>query len=87
MKWQGTIKRVQRSHGEMTVIIETDYGLRGIELDRDLWSAIQKDFGIDQYQVMVGWTVEYDPAHGDLEIVGPAESAGNDTDKEDAGGS
>ncbi len=71
MKYAGTIVRVQRSRAGVTVIVETDIGLRGVELDRDLWAEIVRDFNVTDEAAMVGWAVEYDPAHGDLQITGP----------------
>lgn len=71
MTYEGTITRVQRGGGGVTLIVETIMGLRGIALDSATWQAIVTDFGIEQPADMVGWRVEYDPAHGDLEIAGP----------------
>lgn len=71
MTYEGTITRVQRGGGGVTLIVETVMGLRGIELDSATWQAIVTDFGVGQPDDVVGWRVEYDPAHGDLEIVGP----------------
>jgi hypothetical protein len=76
MKYAGRIIRVQ--HG--TLIVETALGLRGVELDPELWAEIQADFGLDDPAGLIGWAVEYDPAHGDLEITAPGgdEQAGTD---------
>lgn len=68
---KGTISRVQRSRAGVTLIIETEMGLRGVELDRDLWIDIVRDFELIQPDDIIGWAVAYDPAHGDLEITGP----------------
>lgn len=73
MKYEGTITRVQRARGGVTLIVETVMGLRGVELDNDLWQEIVADFRIGKAEDVIGWQVEYDPAHGDLEIVGPVE--------------
>lgn len=71
MKFNGTITRVQRSHDGVMVIIDTDYGPRGVELDRSLWVEILRDFDLSQNDQIVGWAVIYDPAHGDLEVIAP----------------
>jgi len=71
MKYGGTIVRIQRSRTGITLIIETEMGLRGVELDRDVWAEITRDFSVTDEKRMVGWDVEYDPAHGDLEVIGP----------------
>ncbi len=81
MRYEGTIVRVQRAGGGMMLIVETPMGLRGVELDRDVWQAVVADFRIGQADDMLGWRVEYDPAHGDLDIIGPA---GEDDDAADA---
>lgn len=72
MRYEGTIVRVQRAGGGVMLIVETAMGLRGVELDRDVWREVQADFRIGQADDMLGWRVEYDPAHGDLDIIGPA---------------
>jgi hypothetical protein len=76
MKYAGRIIRVQ--HG--TLIVETALGLRGVELDPELWAEIRADFELDDPADLIGWAVEYDPAHGDLEITAPGgdEQAGTD---------
>jgi hypothetical protein len=82
MKYAGTIIRIQRSRAGVTLIIETAIGLRGVELDQELWAEIQADFGLTEAHNLVGWAVAYDPAHGDLEISTPDhdEQAGIDDD-------
>ena len=72
MKYAGSIVRVQHSRAEVMLIVETSMGLRGIELDRDLWARISRDFKLEKGDDLIGWAVEYDPAHGDLEITSPA---------------
>mgnify|MGYP001392227681 CR=1 FL=1 len=72
MKFTGTILRVQRSRSAVTLIIETPMGLRGVELDRELWTQILTDFAQPADATLAGWKVEYDPAHGDLDIIAPA---------------
>jgi hypothetical protein len=69
MKLDGSIIRIQRSRDGVTIIIETPYGQRGIDLDRDLWAAILADFELTGDDQIIGWHVEYDPAHGDLDII------------------
>ncbi len=71
MKFTGTILRVQRSRSAVTLIIETPMGLRGVELDRELWAQILIDFAQPADATLTGWTVEYDPAHDDLDIIAP----------------
>ena len=67
----GTISRVEQSRAGITLIIQTGMGLRGVEIDAELWADIARDFELAQPGDMVGWAVEYDSAHGDLEITGP----------------
>ncbi|GAB4409784.1 MAG: hypothetical protein Kow00106_03400 [Anaerolineae bacterium] len=71
MKITGTILRIQRSRSGVTLIIETPMGLRGVELDRELWAQILTDFAQPDTATLTGWAVEYDPAHGDLDIIAP----------------
>ncbi len=73
MKYAGKIIRIQ--HG--TLIVETALGLRGVALDPELWVEIQADFELEDPTDLIGWAVDYDPAHGDLEITAPGDS-GND---------
>jgi hypothetical protein len=72
MKYAGTIVRVQPDRSEVTLIVKTIMGLRGIELDRGQWAEILRDFKLEKDDKVLGWAVEYDPAHGDLEITAPA---------------
>lgn len=83
MKMTGTILRIQRSRSEVMLIIETPMGLRGVALDRALWTQILADFSQPADATLSGWTVEYDPAHGDLEIVAPP---GNNAEGSDSPG-
>lgn len=85
MKYEGTITRVQRARDGVTLIVETVMGLRGVELDPELWQEIMADFQLGQADDVVGWRVEYDPAHGDLEIIGPAIEEYVDDDDENEG--
>ena len=73
MKLLGKIVRIERSRSGVSVIIETDYGLRGIELERALWAQVLQDFKLGQDDDAVGLGVEYDPAHGDLDVIGVEE--------------
>ncbi|MCD4684724.1 MAG: hypothetical protein K8S97_02160 [Anaerolineae bacterium] len=82
MKYLGTITQVRGGKSGMTLVIETDMGLRGVEMDRELWRAIMTDFKLGQADDVVGWEVAYDPAHGDLEIVGPSAADDASTDAE-----
>jgi len=69
------IVRVQQGRADVTLVVETSMGLRGIELDRDLWAEILRDFDLEKGDDLIGWAVEYDPARGDLEITAPADAA------------
>ena len=80
MKYDGVITGVQRSKGGVTLVVETEMGLRGITLDPDLWRTIMADFKLGQADDVLGWAVEYDPAHGDLEIVGPGPEEADQND-------
>lgn len=75
MKYAGTIIRIQHNRAGVTLIVETSIGLRGVELDQALWTAIQTDFEMNNEQNLIGWAVTYDPEHGDLEISGPVSLA------------
>lgn len=70
MKYSGTITRIQRASDEVTLIVNTDFGLRGIEVDLEVWTAILADTEAEKDASLIGWTVEYDPATGDIEITG-----------------
>jgi hypothetical protein len=85
VKYAGTIVRIQHSRAEVTLIIGTGMGLRGIELDRDLWAEIICDFKLEKGDDLVGWAVEYDPAHGNLEITAPAGATPEEDDSSPPG--
>lgn len=85
MKYTGVITRVQRGRADVTLIVQTPIGLRGVALDRALWAQILADFAQPPDAALTGWTVEYDPEHGDLEIIAPPETLPDGTD--DAGDS
>lgn len=74
MTYTGTITRIQRSRAGVTLIVDLGYSLRGIELDSEEWAAILDDFGLSSSADITGWSVEYNPANGDLEITGPDDS-------------
>ncbi len=73
MKYSGTIMRIQRGRDGITLIVQTSIGLRGVELDRALWDQVLADFDLEPDATLEGWFVEYDPAHGDLEIIAPSD--------------
>ena len=70
MKVEGTIIRTDHAREGVTLIIDTPLGMRGIELEPDLWAEILADFGLAPGADLSGWRVEYDPSHGDLELIG-----------------
>ncbi|MBI5961607.1 MAG: hypothetical protein HY866_22900 [Chloroflexi bacterium] len=72
MKYEGTIVKVQRARDEVTLVVDIGIGLRGVELDLPFWADVLKDFGQTEDAAAIGWGVEYDPEHGDLEVTGPA---------------
>lgn len=80
MKYTGVITRIQRGRAEVTLIVQTPIGLRGVALDRALWGQILADFGQPPDARLTGWTVEYDPERGDLEVIAPPESLPDGTD-------
>ena len=70
MKVQGTIIRTDHARQGVTLIIDTPLGMRGIELEPDLWAEVVADFGLTPGADLSGWRVEYDPTRGDLELIG-----------------
>ncbi len=62
--------RTDHNRDGVTLIISTPIGMRGVELDPDLWTAIIADFELKNDVDLSGWRVEYDPAQGDLELIG-----------------
>lgn len=80
MKYTGIIIQVKRGRADMTLIVQTPIGLRGVTLDRSLWAQILADFSQPPDAALTGWTVEYDPEHGDLEVVAPPETFPDGTD-------
>lgn len=71
MKFSGTIAEVRRGRDGVTVIVDTEMGLRGVEFDRELLDQVLADFELHHPDELIGWAVEYDPAHGDLDIIAP----------------
>jgi hypothetical protein len=69
MKHTGTITRIQPSRDGVTIIINTNFGPRGVEFDREEWLAIVNDLSLTDESTLVGWTVEYNPATGEFEII------------------
>jgi len=80
MKYTGTITRIQASRESVTLIVDIGYGHRAIELDKDVWAEVVNDFGLSKDTDIVGWSVDYDPGSGDLELVGPEDNS-NDIDE------
>jgi len=81
MKIGGVITRVERGRGGLVLIVRTGMGLRGVDVERAVWEAIRADYELAGEQELVGWEVEYDPEHGDLEIMGPPpDSVGEDAE-------
>ena len=80
MRYTGVITRVRRGRADVTVIIDTPIGLRGVVLERELWTQILADFAQPPDALLTGWTVEYDPEHGDLEVLAPPELFPDGTD-------
>ena len=85
MRYSGTVVRIQREHADLTLIIETGMGLRGVTLDRDEWASIAQEFELTSAREVIGWQVSYDPSSGDLDIFAPDDDlqAGMDSRKED----
>jgi hypothetical protein len=79
MTYSGIITRVERGRHGVTMFIDTEMGPRGVQVDRATWHEILQDSELEQGEALVGWTVEYDPAHGDLEICEPDDA--DDTDE------
>jgi hypothetical protein len=85
MKYDGTITEIRRSRAGVTLIIATTMGLRGVEFERDLLDEILSDFELTEDADLIGWTVVYDPAHGDLDIIAP-HNFDDDPDSDHAAG-
>ncbi|HML23086.1 MAG TPA: hypothetical protein PKD09_15640 [Aggregatilinea sp.] len=78
MRYRGTIIRTDHNRDGVTLIISTPIGMRGVELDPNLWTEIIADFELANDADLAGWRVEYDPADGDLELIG--EESGDEAD-------
>lgn len=71
MPYSGTIQRVVRTGSAITLILETEIGPRGVALERPEWQRLLQQAGADDPQALVGWEVDYDPAHDRLELLDP----------------
>ncbi|HEX3050290.1 MAG TPA: hypothetical protein VHP83_06530 [Aggregatilineaceae bacterium] len=71
MQYAGMVARIIKSRSEITLIVDTEYGPRGIELDSDLWTAILTDAGLEPTATITGWRITYDTDTGDLEVFQP----------------
>ena len=78
MKYAATIERVERGRGGLTLFVRTQMGIRGIDVDSAVWTAIRADYDLVDEQELVGWEIEYDPEHGDLEVMGPPDDLTED---------
>ena len=82
MKYSGAIKRVLVSKNGATLILDTEIGPRGIELERPDWLRLLRRAGQTDPEALVGWEVDYDPAHEILDLLDPNQ-AENDSDDEE----
>lgn len=82
MKYSGTITRVLVSKNGATLILDTEIGPRGIELERPDWLRLLRRAGQTDPEALVGWEVDYDPAHEILDLLDPNQ-AENDSDDEE----
>ncbi len=73
MQYTGTVTRIIRSRSDITLIVDTEYGPRGIELDSDLWATILADAGLEPTATITGWSITYDTGTGDLEVTQPGD--------------
>lgn len=73
MHYEGTVIRVQKTRGQLVLIVNTAVGLRGIDIDREVWAEIMRDFKVQSEQELLGWRAMYDPEHGDLTLIGPGD--------------
>ncbi|NDJ78190.1 MAG: hypothetical protein GYB65_18220 [Chloroflexi bacterium] len=84
MKHTGTVVRVQRNRDGVVLVLETDMGPRGVQLDKAAWLAMCQDFPDGPKTDIIGWPVEYNPATGDLELTVPGGDGDEDEDKAEA---
>lgn len=75
MKYNGTVRQVMTTKNQATLILDTEIGLRGIELERAEWVHLLRRTGETDPQALTGWAVEYDPGNGDLELLDPNRAA------------
>lgn len=88
MTYNGTITRVLVSKSGATIILDTEIGPRGIELERPDWLSLLDRAGQTDPQALIGWEVEYDPENDDLDLLDPSRAAEDPdavSDDEDAG--
>lgn len=83
MKYSGTIRRVVTTKSLTTLILDTEIGPRGIELERAEWVHLLRRAGESDSQALVGWEVEYDPEHDLLNLIDPGEAADENGDDVD----
>lgn len=87
MKYNGTVRQVMTTKNQATLILDTEIGLRGIELERAEWVHLLRRTGETDPQALTGWAVEYDPEHDILNLIDPGEApGGGDEVVGDAGG-
>ncbi|NLE49944.1 MAG: hypothetical protein GX613_00940 [Chloroflexi bacterium] len=88
MKYSGTITRVLVTKQGATIILDTEIGPRGIELERPDWLRLLKRAGQTDPDALVGWEVDYDPAHDNLDLLDPdrAEDDLDDAEPDDTDG-
>lgn len=83
MQYNGTIRRVVTTKTLITLILDTEIGPRGIELERAEWVHLLRRTGESDPQALIGWEVEYDPEHDTLNLIDPDEAAAGDGDDTD----
>lgn len=84
MKYSGKIARVLVSKHGATIILDTEIGPRGIELERPDWLRLLRRAGQTGPEALVGWEVDYDPAHDILDLLDPNEPSGDTDSAEEA---
>lgn len=87
MKYNGTVRQVVTAKNLATLILDTEIGPRGIELERAEWVHLLRRTGETDPQALTGWAVEYDPEHDILNLIDPDEASGeSDEDTEESEG-
>ncbi len=76
MKFNGTVRQVVTTKNLATLILDTEIGPRGIELERAEWVHLLRRTGATDPQALIGWAVEYDPEHDILNLIDPDEESG-----------